>query len=46
MPYRNEAKECFSSRNNNVFYSKAGLKIYIVYPYVKFFEQHFRARKP
>jgi len=45
MPYRKEGKDCFSFRNADVFYSKAGLRIYIVCPDPKFFERHFRERK-
>jgi hypothetical protein len=45
MPYRKEGKDCFSFRNTNVFYSKAGLRIYIVCPDPKCFERNFRARK-
>jgi hypothetical protein len=45
MPYRKEGKACFRFRNADVFYSKAGLRIYIVCPDPKFFERHFKARK-
>jgi hypothetical protein len=45
MPYRKEGKDCFSFRNADVFYSKAGLRIYIVCPDPKFFERHFMERK-
>jgi len=36
MPYRKEGKDCFSFRNADVFYSKAGLRIYVVCPDPKF----------
>jgi len=45
MPYRKEAKDCVSCRNAGVFYSKAALRIYIVCPDPRCFEQHFKARK-
>lgn len=45
MPYRKEGKDGFRFRNTNVFYSKAGLRIYIVCLDPEFFERHFRARK-
>jgi hypothetical protein len=45
MPYRKEGKDCFSFRNADVFYSKAGLRIYVVCPDPNCFKRHFRERK-
>jgi len=45
MPYRKEAKDCFSRRNANLFYTEAGLRIFIACPDPKRVERHFKARK-